>query len=120
MMTFLGICYVHQQFLIVETNYTIKKRERILSQLLDRHAKLRYNINTLESPAYLEAKLQTGGVKYNMPKTWVMVKRSESKPAYKFAKNMEKRASFVDKFINFIAVKAEAKTVTRFAGASLD
>ncbi|MBU4377087.1 MAG: hypothetical protein KKD29_06410 [Candidatus Omnitrophica bacterium] len=113
MITFLGVCYVHQQFLIVEANYTIKKRERILSQLLDRHAKLRYNMNALESPAYLEAKLQASGIKCGVPKTWVVVKRSERDRAYKFAKNTQKRANFVDKFMNFITVKAEAKTVEK-------
>ncbi len=110
---FLGVCYVHQQFLIVEANYTIKKRERVLSQLLDRHAKLRYNVIALESPAYLEAKLMAGGIKYSVPKTWVMVKRPERKSAYKFAKNTERRANFADKFMNFITVKAEAKTVEK-------
>ena len=113
MMTFVGICYAHQQFLVVEANYTIKKRERILSQLLDRYAKLRYNINALESPAYLEAKLQASGIKYDVPKTWVVVKRAERNPAYRFAKNTDRRANFVDKFLNFITVKAEAKTVEK-------
>ena len=113
MMTFVGICYAHQQLLMVEANYTIKKRERILTQLLDRYAKLRYNINALESPAYLEAKLQASGIKYDVPKTWVMVKRVESKPAYRFAKNTGRRANFVDKFVNFITVRAEAKTVEK-------
>ncbi len=111
MMTFVGICYAHQQFLVVEANYTIKKRERILSQLLDRHAKLRYNINALESPAYLEGKLQASGIKYDTPKTWVMVRRVERNHAYGLAKNTARRANFVDKFLNFITVKAEAKTV---------
>lgn len=107
--TGLGVCYVHQQFLIVESNYTIKKRERVLSQLLDRNTKLRYTINALESPANLEIKLAASGLKYNTPKTWVVVKRSESRPAYRFAKNTERRATIVDKFLNFVAIKAEAK-----------
>ena len=85
----------------------------MLSQLLDRNTKLRYNINTLESPANLEAKLAAAGMKYNAPKTWVMVKRVESRPAYKFTKNTERRNTLVDKFINFITVKAEAKTADK-------
>lgn len=111
--TFLSLCYVHQQFLIVEANYTIKKREHILSQLLDRNTKLRYNINALESPANLEIKLAASGIKYDAPKSWVVVRRAESKPAYRLAKNTERRNTLVDKFFNFIAVKAEAKTAGR-------
>lgn len=113
MAVFLGLCYVHQQFLIVEANYTIKRRERVLSELLDRHSKLKYNINALESPAYLEAKLHAGGVQYGAPKAWVVVKRLENKPVYEFAKNTPRRASLIDKFMNFAAVKAEAKTVEK-------
>ena len=109
MITVLGVCYVHQQFLIVEANYTIKKREHILSQLLDRNTKLRYNINELESPASLEMKLAANGLQYNTPKTWVVVKRRESKPTYRFAKNAERRPTLVAKFLNFVTVKAEAK-----------
>ena len=107
--TGLGVCYVHQQFLIVEANYTIKKREHVLSQLLDRNTKLRYNINVLESPASLEMKLAANGLEYNTPKTWVVVKRAESKSAYRFAKNTERRATLVAKFLNFVTVKAEAR-----------
>ncbi|MDP3789682.1 MAG: hypothetical protein Q8R48_04695 [Candidatus Omnitrophota bacterium] len=109
MITGLGVCYVHQQFLVVEANYTIKKREHILSQLLDRNTKLRYNINALESPASLEMKLAANGLQYNTPKTWVVVKRVESKPAYRFAKNTERRPTLVAKFMNFVTVRAEAK-----------
>jgi len=107
--TGLGVCYAHQQFLIVEANYTIKKRERRLSQLLDRYAKLRYNINALESPAILEARLGNNGIQYNAPKAWVKVKRVESRPTYRLAKNTERRTTAVDRFLNFITVKAEAK-----------
>lgn len=109
MITGLGVCYVHQQFLIVEANYAIKKREHILSQLLDRNAKLRYNVNALESPVRLETKLAANGLEYNMPKTWVVVKRVESKPAYRLAKNIERRTTLIAKFLNFVTVKAEAK-----------
>ncbi|MDD5680694.1 MAG: hypothetical protein PHI59_05600 [Candidatus Omnitrophica bacterium] len=111
--TILGLCYAHQQFLIVEANYTIKKRERIASQLLDRNTKLRYTINALESPANLEIKLAANGIKYNAPKSWVVVKRAESRPAYRLAKNTERRNTLVDKFFNFITVKAEAKNAGR-------
>lgn len=107
--TGLGVCYAHQQFLIVEANYTIKKRERVLSRLLDRNTKLRYNIDALESPASLEMKLASNGLEYNTPKTWVVVKRIESKPVDRFAKNAERRATLATKFMNFVTVKAEAK-----------
>jgi hypothetical protein len=59
-------------------------------------------------------KLAASGLKYNAPKSWVVVKRAESKPAsYRLAKNIERRNTLVDKFFNFITVKAEAKTIGR-------
>jgi hypothetical protein len=54
-------------------------------------------------------KLAANGLEYNTPKTWVVVKRAESKPAYRFAKNTERRATLVSKFLNFVTVKAEAR-----------
>jgi hypothetical protein len=51
------LCYVHQQVEIVKTSYAIDKNSKELSYLLDRHRALVYNLNKLEKPSALEAKL---------------------------------------------------------------
>ena len=109
--TCVGIGYSHQQFVHIRANYNIKHYENEISQLLDRNKKLMYNITTLESPANLEMTLKANGMDYDMPRRWAVVKRSKSKPSYELAKAAERRSVVFKKFLNFIAVKAEAQTL---------
>ena len=109
--TCLGIGYSHQQFALIRANYNIQYYENQLSQLLDRNEKLMYNITTLESPANLEKTLEANGIDYDMPRRWAVVKRLKSKPPYEFARAAERRSVVFRKFLNFIAVKAEAQVL---------
>ena len=106
-----GLLYTHQQFLVINANYTIGNYETQLSQLLDHNKKIMYNITTLESPANLETKLNANGIDYNMPKRWAVVKEEKSKPAYELAKVAERRNVVLERILNFMTVKAEAQAL---------
>jgi hypothetical protein len=107
----ISLAYTHQHFLLISTNYNIKKYETQLSQLLDHNKKLRYNVTTLEAPASLEAKLSATGIDYDMPRQWAVVRRLKSTSSYEFAKVAERRNVVLEKIFNFMAVKAEAQAV---------
>ncbi len=109
--TCVGVGYSHQQFILIRANYTITDYEDQLSQLLDRHNKLMYNITTLESPANLEMTLEANAIEYDMPRRWAVVKRLKSKSPYEFARAAERRNVVFKKFLNFIAVRAEAQVL---------
>lgn len=109
--TCIGLLYSHQQFLMIRANYTIKKYETQLSQLLDHNKKLMYNVTTLESPANLEAKLDANGIDYDMPRRWAVVKRFKSIPAYELTKVTERRNVVLERILNFMTVKAEAQAI---------
>ncbi|MEA3305511.1 MAG: hypothetical protein U9R52_01700 [Candidatus Omnitrophota bacterium] len=68
--TCLGICYSHQQFILIRANYAMQFHKNRLSQLLDRNEKLMYNIAALESPANLEEKLKNNGMDYDVAGRW--------------------------------------------------
>ena len=106
--TYIGLLYTHQQFAIIKANYDIKKYETQLSQLLDHNKKLRYNVNVLESPTRLEARLVAKGMDYDVPRQWAVVKGEKSKSAYELAKVPERRKA-VERILNFMTAKAEAQ-----------
>jgi len=108
--TCLGLLYTHQQFSIIKVNYEIKKCENHILQLLDHYHKLMYNVTTLETPANLEAKLYAKGLKYDMPRRWLVVKGEESKPAYELVKVAKRRNVVLEKLFNFMTLQAEAQT----------
>jgi hypothetical protein len=68
-----------------------------------------YNITTLEAPANLEAKLNTKGLKYDMPRRWAVVKGEESRPAYELVKVAKRRNVVLERLFNFMTVQAEAQ-----------
>ncbi len=110
--TFIALSYAHQQFLLISANYSIKNYENRLLHLLDHNKKLMYNVTALESPANLEAKLNSTGVDYDVPVRWaVVVKEKESEPAYTLAKVAERRNAVLKSIINFMTVKAEAQAL---------
>ena len=111
--TCFGLLYTHQQFLLIKANYTIKKCENHLSHLLDRNKKLMYNVTALESPANLEAKLNTTGVDYDIPVRWTVVKRLKSEPAYKIVKVAERHNVVLESIINFLTARAEARALEK-------
>lgn len=106
--TNVGLFYTHQQFSIVRANYSIIKYENELLQLLDRNQKLMYNVTTLESPANLEMKLKVNGVDFDVPRRWAVVKEEKSKPVGN-AKVAERRNVVLERILNFITTKAEAR-----------
>lgn len=109
LVTFIGLLYSHQHFLIVKANYDIKKYENQISQLLDRNCKLMYNVTTLEAPAKLEARLHNEGIDYDVPRGWAVVKRLKSEAAYELAKAVERRNVVLETIFNFMTRKAEAQ-----------
>ncbi len=106
-----SLLYTHQQFLLINANYSIKKYEGQLSHLLDRNKKLMYNVTTLESPANLEARLDAAGIDYGIPTRWTVVKRLKSEPAYRLTEVTERRNVVLASIINFLTVKAEAQDI---------
>ena len=109
--TICGLIYTHQQFILIRANYNIIDIETRLSHLLDHNKKMMYNVTTLESPAYLESKLNATGVDYNVPVRWEMVKRSKTESSYEFAKVPEKRNVVLEGIVDFLTAKAEARAL---------
>ena len=110
-MVCIGLLYTHLQCSSIYANYTIKQYETQHSQLLDRNRKLMYNVITLESPANLEAKLNSNGIEYNVPRRWAVVREVKSEVAYEVAKVVKKRNVVLERILNFVAVKAEAQVL---------
>ncbi|MDD5496450.1 MAG: hypothetical protein PHP46_05070 [Candidatus Omnitrophica bacterium] len=63
-----ALIYVHQQIELVKLSYEIDCKEKVLKQVLDRRAILRYNICNLESPSRLEKVLSSRNIKVSFPK----------------------------------------------------
>jgi hypothetical protein len=105
------LLYTHQQYLSTYANYKIKQYETQLSQLLDRHKKLMYNVTTLEAPANLEAKLNSNGIDCTVPRRWAVVREVKSEVAYELTKVAKKRNVVLERILNFVTVKAEAQAL---------
>ena len=72
-----------------------------------------YNVTTLDSPASLEAKLDAGGIDYDVPRQWAVVKEEKSESAYKFVKVAERRNVVLERLLDFMTAKAEAQALVK-------
>jgi len=109
LLTSIALLYVHQNYMIIESNYSIKKYERQLCRLLDRNRKLMYNVTALESPRVLEEKLKSHGVKYVIPRQWAVVSRRSGRSPYYVASTGRTKSALFEKVANFRTPEAEAK-----------
>lgn len=110
--TIISLVYTHQQFLLIRANYSIVEIETRLSQLLDQHKKLMYNVSTLESPATLEVRLRDEGIKYSIPRQWAVVKGGRV-PGVGLDAVAVRRSVVLEKILSFIAGKAEDQALAK-------
>ena len=111
-LTVVSLIYTHQQFLLIKANYNIKNMEIELTQLLDRHKKLMYNVSTLESPATLEVRLRDEGFKYSIPRRWAVI-RGERAPVSSLNTVAERRGVVLERILSFMAGKKEAQALAK-------
>ena len=108
--TSLSLLYTHQQFLLIRANYSIKNYEERLSQLLDQHEILMYNVLTLKSPGNLENKLIAKNIKFEVPARWQVVQLIESERVKEEVEpSIFERGRTV--FLSFFTLKSEAEAV---------
>jgi len=108
--TCISLWYVHISFLVVEGNYSIKKYEREISQLLDLNKKLMYNVTALETPACLVEKLVENDLEYDVPRRWAVARRVVRNTPYEVANVGKRHNAVFESVSNFITADAEAKT----------
>jgi len=106
-----ALVYVHQQIELVKLSYEIDCKEKVLKQMLDRRAILRYNISNLESPSRLEKVLSLRNIKVSFPKR-AQVVRLDRAPYVKNANmlgvsGLEERAG-IFRLFDFLGGQVEA------------
>jgi len=72
-----ALLYIHQHIEIIKLNYILQSNETEVAQLLDQNKSLMYNIEQLESPYFLEARLESQEEAFTMPEEWRIVKLGE-------------------------------------------
>lgn len=72
--TLAGLLYVHQEVEAAKLGYSIRKKEQMYTQLLDRNKALQYNIARFKAPDYLEHTLLAKQVLLNSPAEMQIVK----------------------------------------------
>jgi cell division protein FtsL len=65
--TVVALGYVHQQVELLRINYAINHNKDSLLVLLDQNSALKYNVNSLQSPSYLEQKLSEKEANWEIP-----------------------------------------------------
>jgi hypothetical protein len=65
--TAVALGYVHQQVELLRINYAINHNKDNLLVLLDQNSTLKYNVDSLQSPSYLEQKLSEKEAKWEIP-----------------------------------------------------
>jgi len=104
-MVITALLYVHQHIEILKVNYVLDRNEKEVAQLLDQNRALVYNIEKLEDPYLLEAKLKSNNVVLAMPAKCQIIGSGVVKKEVKVASQVEGRKSFFD----FLIPKALAK-----------
>ena len=66
--TVMALLYVHQQVELVKLSYSIQNKEKGLKQMADYRARLKYDIDNLETPSRLEQMLLAKNSDYAFPK----------------------------------------------------
>lgn len=77
--TLMCLFYVHQRVELIKLSYSIKDKQKSLTQLLDQNRFLVYNMNTLKSPANLEKILIAKNIKLESPAKWEELKLAKAK-----------------------------------------
>jgi cell division protein FtsL len=78
LVTIVALGYVHQQVELLRINYAINCNKDNLSLLLDQNSALRYNVNNLQSPIYLERVLSAKDVNLEVPSRWYTIGLAEA------------------------------------------
>lgn len=79
LITTLALGYVYQQVELLRINYTINRNQDNLAVLLDHNSTLVYNVNSLQSPLYLEQRLiGQKQVNLEVPSRWHTIGLAEA------------------------------------------
>ncbi len=72
--TFVALLYVYQQNRIISLAYLSGKKQTVLKELLDANNILRYNMNVISSLPYLDKKILSKDLSFQMPKEEQLVR----------------------------------------------
>ena len=78
LITAVALGYVHQQVELLRINYAMNHNRDNLSVLLDRNSSLMYNVNSLQSPLYLEKALSAKKISLEIPSSWYTIGLAEA------------------------------------------
>lgn len=79
LITTLALGYVYQQAELLRLNYALNRNRGDLLLLLDRNSTLMYNVDTMQSPLYLEQKLNgQKQVSWEIPSRWYTISLAEA------------------------------------------
>lgn len=112
LVTAVALIYVHQQVELVKLSYSIESKEKRLKDVLDRKARLEYNIDNLEAPSRLEKVLIAQKIDVAFPGKGHVVRLAK---APGFGREDRLRTAGVEKrfnifgFVDFLSPRAEAQ-----------
>lgn len=79
LITTVALGYVYQQVELLRLNYSLNYNRGNLLVLLDRNSTLMYNVNTMQSPLYLEQKLNGARQEsWEIPSRWYAISLAEA------------------------------------------
>ncbi|MFA5096871.1 MAG: hypothetical protein WC478_05985 [Candidatus Omnitrophota bacterium] len=110
MFTFGSLLYVHQQTRIVSLAYLSGKKQAVLKELLDANNILRYNMNVISSLPYLDKKILSKDLSFEIPREQQLVRFNYARQNLGISQELKKRNTLLS--VLFGAGKqAEAKTL---------
>ncbi|MBN2097232.1 MAG: hypothetical protein JW714_02005 [Candidatus Omnitrophica bacterium] len=78
LITTVALGYVHQQVELLKVNYSINRNKDSLLVLLDQNSALMYNVNSLQSPVYLDEVLSARSLNLEVPSRWQTIGLAEA------------------------------------------
>jgi len=79
LITVVALGLVYQQTELLRINYSVYRNRGNLLVLLDRNSTLMYNVDTMQSPLYLEQKLSgPKEVSWEIPSRWYAISLAEA------------------------------------------
>lgn len=79
LLTMVSLGYVYQQAELLRINYNINYNKDDLSVLLDRNSSLMYNVNSLQSPLYVQQRLVgQEELEWEIPSHWHTIGLAEA------------------------------------------
>ncbi|MFC1699138.1 hypothetical protein ACFL1I_04150 [Candidatus Omnitrophota bacterium] len=79
LITAVALGYVYQQMELLKINYTLQRNRGNLLVLLDQNSALMYNVDCLQSPLYLEQRLNgQKEVNWEIPSPWYKIGLAEA------------------------------------------